>query len=62
MHGWIKGKKQDYMVVITQVITKLLPSSQNVHYTQQVVYLAHANMHTNHSLVYSGCQYCKQGL
>ena len=25
VRGWIKGKKQDNMVVITQVITKLLP-------------------------------------
>ena len=44
-------KKQDYMVVITQVITKLLPSRQIVHSTQQIVYLAHANMHSNHLLV-----------
>ena len=55
-------KKLDYMVVITWVITKLLPSRQIVHSTQQVVYLAHANMHTNHLLVYSGCHYCKQVL
>ena len=48
-------KKQDNMVGIPQVITKLLPSRQIVHFTQQVVYLAHANMHTNHLLVYSGC-------
>ena len=40
----------------------LLPSRQIVHSTQQVVYLAHANMHTNHLLVYSGCHYCKQVL
>ena len=45
---------QDNMVVdvIPRVITKLL---QIVYSTQQVVYLAHANMHTNHLLVYSGC-------
>ena len=55
-------KKQDYMVVKARVITKLLPSRQIVHSTQQVVYLAHANMHTNHLLVYSGCHYCKQVL
>ena len=55
-------EKQDNMVVIPRVITKLLPSRQIVHSTQQVVYLAHANMHTNHLLVYSGCHYCKQVL
>ena len=52
-------EKRDDMVVITQVITKLLPSIQIVHSTQQVVYLAHENMHTNHLSVYSGCHYCK---
>ena len=41
-------EKQDYMVVKARVITKLL---QIVHSTQQVFYLAHANMHTNHLLV-----------
>ena len=58
--AWVdQRKKQDYMVVKAQVITKLLPSKQIVHSTQQVVYLAHANMHTN---VYSGSHYCKQVL
>ena len=38
------------MVVISQGITKLLPSRQIVHSTQQVVYLAHANMHANQGL------------
>ena len=28
-----------------------LPSRQIVHSTQQIVYLAHANMHANHLLV-----------
>ena len=56
-------KKQDNMVVIPQVITKFLPSRQIVYSTQQVVYLAHANMHTNHLLVYSRFHYhCKQVL
>ena len=44
-------KKQDNIVVIPWVITKLLPSRQIVHSILQVVYLAHANMHTNHLLV-----------
>ena len=44
-------EKQDNMVVIPWEITKLLPSRQIVHSTQQVVYLVHANMHTNHLLV-----------
>ena len=55
-------EKQDNMVVIPWVIAKLLPSRQIVHSTQQAVYLAHPNMHTNHVLVYSGCHYCKQVL
>ena len=55
-------KKQDHMVVKAWVITKLLPSRQITHSTQQVVYLAHANIHTNHLLVYSGSHYCKQVL
>ena len=56
-------KKQDDMVVIPQIITKLLPSRQIVYSTKQVVYLAHANMHTDHLLVYSGFHYhCKQVL
>ena len=50
------------MVVKAQVMTKLLPSRQIVHSTQQVVYLAHAKMHTNHLLVYFGFHYCKQVL
>ena len=50
------------MVVKAQVIAKLLPSIQIVHSTQQVVYLAHANMYTNHLLAHSGCHYCKQVL
>ena len=45
-----------------QLITKLLPSRQIVHSTQQVVYLAHANMHTHHLVVHSGYHYCKQVL
>ena len=45
-------EKQDDMVVYTEIITKLLSSRQTVHSTQQVVYLAHANLHTNHLLVY----------
>ena len=52
-------EKQDYMVVKARVITKLLPSRQIVHSTKQVVYLAHANMHTNHLL---GSHFCKQVL
>ena len=61
--AWVdQRKKQDNMVVIPRVITKLLPSREIVHSTQQVVYLAHANMHINHLLVYSGCHYCKQVL
>ena len=44
-------KEHDDMVVIIRVITKLLPSRQIVHSTQQVVYLAHANVHTNHLLI-----------
>ena len=59
--AWVdQWKKQDYMVVTAWVITKLLPSRQIVHSAQQVVYLAHVNMHTNHLLVYSGCHYSKQ--
>ena len=56
MRGRIKGKTGlhgIYGLYGTYVITKLLPSRQIVHSTQQVVYLAHVNMHTNHLLVYS---------
>ena len=44
MHGQFKGKIGLY--------GKVLPSRQIVQSTQ-VVYLAHANMHTNHLLVYN---------
>ena len=55
-------EKQNYMVVEARVINKLLPSRKIMQSTQQVVYLAHANMHTNHLLVYSDCHYGKQVL
>ena len=57
---WVDKRKKQ--AVNTPVMTKLLPSRQIMYSTQQVVYLAHANMHANHLLVYSGCHYCKQVL
>ena len=60
VRGQIKGKTGQYGNYYPG--NNLLPNRQIVHSTQQVVYLAHANMHTNHLLVYSGCHYCKQVL
>ena len=65
--AWVdQSKKQDNMIVIPQVITKFvvkLPSRQIVHFTQQVVYLAHANMpYQSFISIFWLPDYCKQVL
>ena len=62
VHGRVKEQTELYGIAITNY-SSYSPVNLNRHSTHKAIYLAPANMHTNHHLLtYSGCHYCKQVL